>query len=367
MTSQFFRRATLLTIITTICGISFLHLVSEAKPPAPPPPAFRFGYTILGAVGFNNFGGGAKGYGLSEPDTNGVLTAVGGGISTPSPDYAAGWEATASGVLLSIGTLPNSTKSTVAVNDSGMIAYYGYSNTQAAYAGMVDVPSVGTVELHAYIRPTAVNNFGQVVGYHGSGPWGELWNVGADGAIHGGADLGDFIPFAINDWGEMAGQLGGHAAVAWFQNDVLQVQTLPGLFAGNYGRAAGINNYGEVVGVSASSGGGASISISGYYRPFYWDSSTGLTALTTNETGGALDINDHGQVVGWSINSSGYYAFLWENGKTSDLNTLSGVGTKTFRLGSAESINNAGHIVGRSDSYKGTTMIGNGSYLLKPN
>lgn len=331
-----------------------------------PPPAYRFGYTNFGNVAFNNFGGGAKGYGLSEPDADGVMTAVGGGSSTPSPNFDAVWEATSSGVLLSTATLPNSTKSTVAVNDAGMIAYYGYSTTQAAYAGMVDVPGVGIVELHVYFRPTAVNNLGQVVGYYGSSPWGELWNVGADGTIQGGADLDDFIPFAINDSGEMAGQQGGHAAIAWFEDDVLQVQTLPGLFAGNYGRATGINNYGEVVGVSASSGGGASISISGYYRPFLWDADTGLVALTVNETGAALDINDHGQVVGWSINSSGYYAFLWENGKKSDLNSLSGVGTKTFRLGTAESINNAGHIIGRSDTYKGTTMIGNGTYLLTP-
>lgn len=339
-------------ILSSLLTAGFVLGVTIAAPagkPAPPP-AYRYGYTNLSNAGFNNFSGGAKGYGLSEPDAYGVMTAVGGGSSTPSPVYDAVWDTTSNGVLVSTGTLPNSTRSTVAVNDSGMIAYYGYSPARSVGAGMVDVPGVGTVELHAYFRPTALNNLGQVVGYYGSEPWGELWNIAADGTIHGGADLGDFIPFAINDWSEMAGQQGGHAAIAWFENNVLQVQTLPGLFTGDYGRGTGINNYGEVVGVSASSHIGTGIAISGYYRPFYWDSTAGPIALTTNETGAALDINDHGQVVGWSINSSGYYAFLWENGKTSDLNSLSGVGTKTFRLGSAESINNAGHIVGRSDS-----------------
>jgi probable HAF family extracellular repeat protein len=88
--------------------------------------------------------------------------------------------------------------------------------------------------------------------------------------------------------------------------------------------------------------------------------------LTGNVQGAALDINDSGQVVGWSTNSK-YYAFLWENGTLSDLNALSGVGTKTFRLGSAEAINNAGHIVGRSDTWKGTYTVSNGTYLLTPN
>jgi probable HAF family extracellular repeat protein len=245
-----------------------------------------------------------------------------------------------------------------------MIAYHGYSAGQATDAGMVQVPGVGIVEF-SWFRPTALNNLGQVVGYDAAFD-GYLITLANDGTITDEDWLGDFIPFAINDSGEMAGQQGSSAAIAWFENGVLQVQTLPGLYAGNYGRATGINNDGEVVGVSASNS-TSSGSLSGYYRPFLWDSVMGLVALTTNETGAALDINDHGQVVGWSTNSTGYYAFLWENGTLSDLNALSGVGTKTFRLGSAESINNAGHIVGRSDSYnKNGTSAGNGSYLLTP-
>jgi len=63
---------------------------------------------------------------------------------------------------------------------------------------------------------------------------------------------------------------------------------MPGLYPGNYGRATGINNLGGVVGVSGSSGGG-DIAISGYYRPFQWDSVAGLSALTINKTGAALE------------------------------------------------------------------------------
>jgi probable HAF family extracellular repeat protein len=88
---------------------------------------------------------------------------------------------------------------------------------------------------------------------------------------------------------------------------------------------------------------------------------------TASNPGAALDINDHGQVVGWSYDSSGRrYAFLWEDGRLSDLNVLSGVGTKSFRLGSADAINNAGQIIGHSATYKGPYVYDYGTYLLTP-
>jgi probable HAF family extracellular repeat protein len=60
----------------------------------------------------------------------------------------------------------------------------------------------------------------------------------------------------------------------------------------------------------------------------------------------ALDINDDRQVVGWARNAGGSTrAFLWEKGRMSDLNVLSGAGSK-LTLESANAINNRGHIVG---------------------
>jgi probable HAF family extracellular repeat protein len=194
---------------------------------------------------------------------------------------------------------------------------------------------------------------GQVVG-RDSGTDGFVWNVAADGTLTDAAWLGDFVPFAINDWGEMAGQQGASAAIAWFEDGELHVEKLPGLFAGNFGRAAGINNFGEVVGVSASNSVGTGGALSGNYRPFLWSQTSGLVPLA--DSGAALDINDHGQVVGWSFNSKGYYAFLWQYGERMDL----------FRLEAAEAINNAGQIVGRSGTYKGTSTVASGSYLLTP-
>jgi probable HAF family extracellular repeat protein len=223
---------------------------------------------------------------------------------------------------------------------------------------MVDVPDVGTVEFYSWFRPTAVNNLGQVVGT--SGGDGLLITVNSDGtySIEESQRLWGFVPYAINDWGGMAGVGQNGAAIAWIENGVVQVQDL-GL--GAYSRAAGINNWGEVVGQGPNSHN---------YQPFLWQPSVGITWLTpdSRNPGVALDINDQGQVVGWSFDSNlRRYAFLWENGKLSDLNVLSGAGTKKFRLGSADAINNAGQIVGSSDFYSGTNWAGTaGSYLLTP-
>jgi probable HAF family extracellular repeat protein len=61
----------------------------------------------------------------------------------------------------------------------------------------------------------------------------------------------------------------------------------------------------------------------------------------------ARDINDNGQIVGNSFKSSGsgWVAFLWQNGTMSDLNALSGAGSK-LTLIEANAINATGHIVG---------------------
>lgn len=333
----------------------------QKPPPPPPPPIYKF--TDLGQPVFAN-GGGAPSYDVTEPDEFGELLIVGGGIATPSPASATVWEATAGGVV-SVSTVSNSQQGRAAVNEAGMIAFYGYSASKAARVGMVSLPGVGTVEfLTSDYRPQAINNFGEVVlTWNGWGSY--LWTLNEDGTTSDLVQLKDFYAYDINDAGLMAGQQisTAAAAIAWLDAGVLQVQALPGLIPGNKGRATAINNLGEVVGFS-SSGPPTSSGL-----PFLWSATAGLVALNpNNQSGAAMDINDNGQVVGWSTGNGPWYAWLWKGGKFSNLNVLSGVGTSSFGLETAEAINDAGQIVGRSTTYdKKGLPTGNATYLLTPN
>ena len=89
-----------------------------------------------------------------------------------------------------------------------------------------------------------------------------------------------------------------------------------------------INNFGQVVGHA---------DIASERQAFFWENGV-LTGLGTfgGSDSYAYGINDLGQVVGFSY-LSGYNAFLWQNGNTTDLYS-----------GRAYSINASGQIVGDS-------------------
>lgn len=111
----------------------------------------------------------------------------------------------------------------------------------------------------------------------------------------------------------------------------------------DYARAFGINNAGQVVGVSESSTG----------RAFIWQN--GMYAALGDLPGGgvasvAFGINNTGQAVGWSDATNGDRAFRWQGGVMTDLGDLSG--GSDFSI--AQGINEAGQVVGFSGASTGT-------------
>ena len=105
-------------------------------------------------------------------------------------------------------------------------------------------------------------------------------------------------------------------------NVQVQVRSLGALPGDLYSLALGINNQGQVVGLSD-------------YHAFLWQNDT----MTELGGGTAYGINDAGQAVG----GNGTRAVLWENGAMTDLGTLPG---DDFSV--AYAINNGGQVVGAS-------------------
>jgi probable HAF family extracellular repeat protein len=138
-------------------------------------------------------------------------------------------------------------------------------------------------------------------------------------------NLGQVVGLSSNDPVPPANPV-GHA-VLWSQGAVQDLGSLPD---NTYSQARGINNLGQVVGSS-----GASACLWDHGAPQDLGNLGGSGAV-------AQAINDSGQIVGYSNTGNGYnHAFLWQNGSLQDLGTLTG-----GSYSGATAINNLGQIVG---------------------
>ncbi len=187
------------------------------------------------------------------------------------------------------------------INDAGVVvggsSYDDQGHQRAAYWDSFGAHSIGT-DLTSWA--TAINNAGQVVGVRYSGP---------------NSPNGFF----------------------WDNGQMTDIDKLNGYISGS---ASDINILGQVVGSCSSS---ESFGAGQFTKAYLWQNGHTTDILGWNDrSSSASGINDSGQIVGSSWTSGGEYsAFVWDAGSVT---ILEGLGGDTL----AHGINSSGWIVGRS-------------------
>lgn len=171
------------------------------------------------------------------------------------------------------------------------------------------------------------------------GPEFETWAMGINNS-------GDVVGISAPDLNELTAMRG----LWWAKGGVVDLPPLPGDIAS---RANQINNRGQAVGVSFRADGRS-------LEPVIWDNGRPLSLGLPpgGVSGEALDINDRGEIVGvYQLNDpwiGEQRSFIWRDGVISDLLPLP--------LGSystARGINNRGEVVGQAfGTVDGRTIAG---------
>jgi len=165
----------------------------------------------------------------------------------------------------------------------------------------------------------------------------------------------DGVALAVNERGEAAGGSGScgpfnvislvnlvpRHAILWRDGKAIDLGNLggDGLFGGIY--ASGLNNVGQVVGLSDTTNDAS-------FHGFVWEDGhmTDLQPLTGDSYSLATAISDRGVVLGVSVDLNfNPRAFIWQNGNMKELNGLV-AGTTPLFLQTACSINARSEIVG---------------------
>jgi len=245
------------------------------------------------------------------------------------------------GGIRDLGTLPGGDYSSAfAINDSGVVV--GTSNTSTSSHAFSWIPAQGLRDLGTLPGANAsaafaINNLGQIAG--SSGVHAALWTGGAIQDL-GTLDGATSEAHGINNLGQVVGlsdtSSGSHAFL-WKDGAMQDLGLLPGDASS---RANHINDNGMVVGASQGSGG---------VRAFVWTSTAGMQQLGSLSDGiysEAFDVNNAGQVVGEVATALGTRAFLWtaEEGLI-DLNEAVANLPEDVVLTGAFSINEKGQIV----------------------
>jgi probable HAF family extracellular repeat protein len=174
------------------------------------------------------------------------------------------------------------------------------------------------------------------------------------GAFYGGQVVGNAETSTPDPYGQDNCFYGTHLTclpVLWQDGVLIRLPLLRGGFNGS---AQGINNRGQISGISQNGTPDATCPVGGGVvpeaRPVIWERGTvkELPYLPGDPDANGIAINDRGQVVGWSGKCTTLlHAVLWQDGTVIDLGSLGGTPQEGFTI-SATDINEQGQVVGYS-------------------
>ena len=279
------------------------------------------------------------------------------GSAGPAKALGASWS------IRSLGTLggPTSRASLITargqVIGASMVVRAAYGLPAHAFlwqnGRMSDLGSLGGVRRGSY--PSDVNESGEVVGSSAVAArldhaflWrrGTMRDLGTLGGRQSGAT-------AINTRGQVVGQVDYSHAFLWENDRMRDLGTLGGART----EAVDINRRGQIVGSSDTKIVYRDTILEHATHTFLWQNGKMIDLGTLggqSDSDGPAMINERGQIVGQSAtnkkDNDGFpimHAFLWQDGKMTDLGTLGGPESN------ATAINEQGQVIGWSDTTRG--------------
>jgi len=283
-------------------------------------------YVHSNAYGINNTGQ-VTGYSYKMPSGDGL---------------AFFWDGTMHNLGIPSGDYYRSTGKDL--NGSGVVVGYAETTDHVRQAVLYDNAAgtwqeLGTLGAWEQSYAEGINDAGQVVGYRKGPGYSHAFRYDGGTMTNLGTPLwGSYTEaYAINNSGQIVGRSG--SAFLYDSGNWTNLGTL----GGGYSTAYDINDAGRVVG-SANLAGDA------VWHAFLHDG-TSITDLGSlgdpDSASSASGINEAGQVVGYYEGSTGYRAFLYDQGTMYDLNSFDIAGIADWDyLRWAQDINDSGQIVG---------------------